>query len=176
MFLSKSGVFSFFRIRSSEQENLSQDPELLGPPSDPQLRHLTTIRVRTQKTSIDSSSLSPVSGVLRVETSEDSNIIITLFDGSLHVIRNVWNEPLYKDDSPNEDENIVRADDNNLLNNLTSSALSNLARSIFWKVEGAAIQDKDVGRISGATSFDEYGAALWLYECVARLTEFLENT
>ena len=90
--------------------------------------------------------------------------------------RNVWNEPLYKDDSPNEDENIVSADDNNLLNNLTSAALSNLARSIFWKVEGAAIQDKDVGRISGATSFDEYGTAIWLYECVARLTEFLENT
>ncbi|PAV19637.1 transcription factor tfiiic complex subunit sfc9 [Pyrrhoderma noxium] len=164
LFLSKSGVFSFFRIQSSEQKNLSQDPELLAPPSDPQLRHLTTIRVRTQKTSIDSSSLSPVSGVFRVETSEDSNIIITLFDGSFHVIRNVWNEPLYRDDSPNKDENIVSADDNNLLNNLTSAALSNLARSIFWKVEGAAIQDKDVGRISGATSFDEYGTALWLYE------------
>lgn len=81
--------------------------------------------------SIGSSAISPVSGVSYV-LHRDA-LILSLFDGSLHVIHNMTVEPTW---SPPLAGDI-----------LTSTELSRTTRTLFAKVTPAGISNLDVNRM-----------------------------
>jgi len=109
-----------------------------------------TINLKTQKRSVGSSRLHPVTG-LQYITGRDA-LIISLFDGSFHAIRNLSTSPTIEDDSENT---------------LTSKLLSSAVRSVFSRVEQEQITFSDVNRTSGMVSYDDAGVLAWVHESVA---------
>lgn len=122
---------------------------------------LGTLRVRVQKASVDSSPLYPVSGLSRIFDPEKDILVVTLFDGSFHVVHNACTSPKFDPISQPQDTMAVEEANNS---SLTSARLSHLARSTFVEAEGGSLEHTDVGRISGAVGFDGFGSTLWLHE------------
>jgi hypothetical protein len=119
---------------------------------------LLTIALQTQKTSDDSSALHPASGI--AYNSQHDALIISLFDGSFHVIQDIYTAPKYVPDGDTD---------------LTSKKLSLMARSIFLKVEGGDLQKTDVNRISGMISLDNGWTFVWIHEYVNFLRMWMKS-
>lgn len=120
------------------------------PGSEPAWNGTRAFPLQTQKMSIGSSAISPVSGVSYV-LHRDA-LILSLFDGSLHVIHNMTVQPTW---SPPLAGDI-----------LTSTELSRTTRTLFAKVTPAGISNLDVNRIGGMMSYDSQSTLIWIYEAL----------
>ncbi|KAG6827225.1 hypothetical protein H0H92_012724 [Tricholoma furcatifolium] len=108
---------------------------------------LHSFRLKTQKLSVGSSSLHPASGIQYV--ARHDILILTLFDGSFHVVYNLLGEPTM---TPPAGDNLA-----------TTEALSRAARSVFVQSE-QEVDFGDMNRITGLTSYDGYSTFIWLQE------------
>ena len=118
-------------------------PSAFTPWSD-----LRAIRLETQKLSVASTAFSRVSGIAYAQRRDA--LVITLADGSFHVIQQLSTNPSL---SPG-----ASAD------NLTSSAVSKAARTVFSKVEEEEVTRSDVNAIHGLTSYDGDAFYTWIHE------------
>lgn len=109
---------------------------------------IRTIRLQTQKLSAGSSALSPVSGV--TYASSQDTLVVSLADGSLHVISNICTNPTLGDD----DSGI----------GLSSSAVSTAARADFVEVEEEHMKKQDVNAMHGMVPHDQGSFYLWIHE------------
>lgn len=117
--------------------------------------------LQTQKNSIGASSLHPVSGICYA-TRQDC-IVVSLFDGSFHVIHAVSTNPSLEPTEPGAP---------------TTSTLSTAARNVFSHVEQEEVRFSDANRTSGMVSFGDSTTFLWLHECVVfsrRRTSLIER-
>lgn len=103
---------------------------------------------QTQKLSVGSSAISPITGVSYV-LHRDA-LILSLFDGSLHVIHNMTMEPTWSPPLAGD--------------TLTSAELSRISRTLFAKVTPAGISYLDVNKIGGMASYDSQSSLIWIYE------------
>lgn len=113
--------------------------------------------LRTQKLSVGSSSLHPTSGIHYIR-SEDV-LVLSLFDGSFHVLHNVSSDPSWTSTIPNY--------------SLTSEKLSAASRSVFSEVEQGEISYSDVNRICGMIPYDSSATILWVHEYAMSIITFL---
>ncbi|KAJ7780218.1 transcription factor IIIC subunit delta N-term-domain-containing protein [Mycena maculata] len=104
------------------------------------------LRLCTQKLSVGSSSLHPVSGLHYVR--QEDALLVSLFDGTVHVIHSLIEEPTLSDVS----------------HDLTSKRLSDILRSNFTRTERQDISKRDVNRVSGLIPYDDFSVALWVQE------------
>lgn len=105
---------------------------------------LRTLTLRTQKIHKSSSALHPVTG-LSYAARKDV-LIVTLADGSFHVVRDVSSNPSWSEDV------------------VTSQQLSKVARSVFIETQDGDVDLVDMNRITGATSFDDAFSLVWAQE------------
>ncbi|KAF9042996.1 putative zinc-finger of transcription factor IIIC complex-domain-containing protein [Panaeolus papilionaceus] len=110
---------------------------------------LRSLRIQSQRISADSSPMHPVSGINYVPKRD--LLIVTLFDGSFHVIRDFSTSPVWAG-HPKPDEP------------LTSAALSGVSRAIFKKVEKGNVDRGDMIQMNGTTSYDDNSTLVWVYE------------
>ena len=89
-------------------------------------------------------------------------LLITLFDGSFHVICDLCRDPRWA--STSEIQNEVSAVD---YGPLTSENLSKMSRSIFVKAEKENVDRRDMVRINGVTPYDDSSCFSWVYEWVS---------
>ncbi|KAF4568389.1 hypothetical protein EYR36_010400 [Pleurotus pulmonarius] len=108
---------------------------------------LRSLKLTTQRTSVGSSALYPPSGVQYLR--QWDVLLISLFDGSIHVIHNITRGPTW--DPPSNDNT-----------NLTTEHISKLVRSIFEAHEPNSTFE-DVGRIGGMSCYDS-SAVVWVHE------------
>jgi hypothetical protein len=109
-----------------------------------------SLRLDTQKLSVGSSSLQPVSG-LHYAQQEDA-LFVSLFDGSVHVINSLSEEPKLSNASQT-------------LGDQTSEGLSDILRSTFVRSEKAKISKRDMNRVTGMIPCDDhYSVAVWVQE------------
>ncbi|KAF8192909.1 hypothetical protein BJ912DRAFT_961343 [Pholiota molesta] len=104
-----------------------------------------TLRVQLQKTSTDPRLSTP---------QKEDRLIITLFDGSFHVIRHVSMDPSWAS------RTVVDADNGHV----SSEALSGLSRATFEKAEKGEVDRNDMVRIDGTIPYDDGSTFLWVYE------------
>lgn len=102
--------------------------------------------LRTQKVSASTSPFYPITGIEYVEGRD--LLLLSLFDGTFHVIHHVSLEPTM---TPDETE-------------FTSEHMSSLARATFTRTEGGAVTKADMNRISGIVSYDGLSAVGWVHE------------
>jgi general transcription factor 3C polypeptide 4 len=95
--------------------------------------------------------MSPVSGITYIK--QENAAIVVLFDGSFHVIYNLFTDPSWTPPS--------------LHGQFTSGKLSAVSRSVFSRAEQGIIQKADVNRITGMTLYDSFGTIAWLHEYVS---------
>ncbi|KAF9479133.1 hypothetical protein BDN70DRAFT_709576 [Pholiota conissans] len=122
---------------------------------DPEATYWTghrTLRIQLQKISTDSSPFHPVSG-LTYRQSED-RLVVTLFDGSFHVVRNLSMDPSWASKAAVDVES----------EHVTSETLSALSRATFEKAEKGEVDRGDMLRIDGAIPYDDVSVFLWVYE------------
>ncbi|KAJ6580956.1 putative zinc-finger of transcription factor IIIC complex-domain-containing protein [Mycena capillaripes] len=108
-----------------------------------------SLRLCTQKLSVGSSAFHPVSG-LHYAQHEDA-LLVSLFDGSIHVISSLTEEPKLSNVSQS-------------LGDQTSEGLSGILRSVFVHSEKAKVSKRDVNRVSGMIPYDDYSVAVWVQE------------
>ncbi|KAF8154505.1 transcription factor IIIC subunit delta N-term-domain-containing protein [Crassisporium funariophilum] len=117
-----------------------------------------SLRLKTQKISTDSSAFHCVSGLSYVP--KHDALVVTLFDGSFHVICALSRDPVWASSAGDDKENV-----------LTSEHLSGVSRSMFVKAEKGNVDRGDMGRINGAVSYDDSACFAWVYES-ARPSDF----
>src|ERR1700722_6801651 len=105
--------------------------------------------LQTQKLSVGSSALHPVSGMHYIR-SQDA-LLLCLCDGSLHVIHDISREPTWSSATASP---------------VTTESLSLMARTVFVRAEPEEMQYADANRISGMLSYDGSATVLWLHEFV----------
>ncbi|KAJ6485623.1 transcription factor IIIC subunit delta N-term-domain-containing protein [Mycena sanguinolenta] len=109
-----------------------------------------SLRLLTQKLSVGSSSFQPVSGLHYAQ--REDRLFVSLFDGSIHVINSLRDEPTLSSGSHDFGEQ-------------TSAGLSGLLRSAFVLSEKAKVSKRDVNRVSGMIPYDDdCSVALWVQE------------
>jgi general transcription factor 3C polypeptide 4 len=117
------------------------------------------LRLQTQRLDVGSSCLHPASGVHYVRRSDV--LVVCLFDGSFHVIRDFSREPAWSSSTSTAPTGDVK----DAL--LTTEALSGVSRSLFVQAERRGeLPSTEVNRISGMMGFDGAGTVLWLHEFV----------
>lgn len=77
-------------------------------------------------------------------------LVITLADGSFHVIQKLSTDPCLAPEASKND--------------LSSAAIAKLARSVFSKVEEEDITRADVNTIHGIASYDGDAFYTWIHE------------
>ncbi|KAF8876936.1 transcription factor IIIC subunit delta N-term-domain-containing protein [Infundibulicybe gibba] len=103
--------------------------------------------LKNQRVSIGSSSLHLVTGMVYLDGNDI--LVITLLDGSFHVIHSITTEPCW---GPIPDDPF------------DSGNLSNHARSLFRHVEDRAVEHEDVNKITGVVSYDSLSTFVWAQE------------
>ncbi len=93
----------------------------------------------------------PPSGL--IYSPERDAVVLSLFDGSFHVIYHVSFSPTVT--PPTE---VTEQD------KLTSSNLSSMSRKVFVQVEGGAVPHVEMNRISGMVSFAGFPIVCWTHE------------
>ncbi|KAF9527262.1 transcription factor IIIC subunit delta N-term-domain-containing protein [Crepidotus variabilis] len=131
-------------------------------PSDTYWTGHLTIRLRTQKVCRDSSSLHPVSGISYL--SKIDTLIVTLYDGSFHVVKNLSLAPIYAVTTPTSNGEVTRLDTESNAMHPTSHLLSKVGRTVFERVDGGDVDYMDSARIYGSTSYGDNSTFLWAYE------------
>ena len=109
-----------------------------------------TILLQNQKISVGSSALLSVSGAF-YERKHDS-LVISLYDGSFHVIAGLSSDPSY-------------VTTNSLLG-ISTESISRTARTLFTRAEARQTQKADMNCMSGMMSYDESSTVVWAHECV----------
>ena len=112
--------------------------------------------IKSQKISIDSSTFHHVTGILYLENQDA--LVITLFDGSFHVIRDLSRDPQWTSIS-----DIQSHDDEVDYGTLTSENLSKVSRTLFVKAEKGNVDRRDMVRINGVAPYDDVSCFLWMY-------------
>lgn len=107
-----------------------------------------TLVLKTQKLSVGSSALHQVSGMHYVRRRDA--LVISLFDGSFHVVHNASSTPCLSSSDPD--------------NILTTEKLSKMSRQVFNQAEHSNVDFFDVNRISGMMSYDTSSTLLWVHE------------
>ena len=92
----------------------------------------------------------PPSGL--VYSPERDAIVLSLFDGSFHVIYSVSSSPT-----------VMQPTEATEQDNLTSRNLSSMSRHVFVQVEGA-VPHVEMNRISGMVSFAGFPVVCWTHE------------
>jgi len=115
-----------------------------------------SLPLESQKLSVGSSPLQPVSG-LHYVPHEDA-LIISLFDGSLHLLHNLSSEPSW---APSGEI-------------FTSQNLSKTTRAAVIRTEPGKIKSIDVNRISGLVPYG-HATVLWAHEYALCLTTTVSN-
>lgn len=87
-------------------------------------------------------------------------LIITLFDGSFHVICDLSRDPRWVSTSDDIQNQVLG------YGPLTSENLSKMSRSMFVKAEKGDVDRRDMVRINGVVSYDDTSCFSWVYECV----------
>ena len=105
------------------------------------------IKLQNQRTSRNSSELHPCCGI--EHNRENESVIVTIADGSLHVIGGLAAVPKYVDSAES---------------GFSTRGLSTFARDLFLKNEGRGITDAVTGKISGMTSISNGSILLWIFE------------
>jgi general transcription factor 3C protein 4 len=75
-------------------------------------------------------------------------IIISLFDGTLHVVHDVSTDPSWSSED----------------SSMTGAHISVVASSVFSEVDRAAIQRSALIRITGLAPYDDNGILMWVHE------------
>ncbi|KAI0693750.1 transcription factor IIIC subunit delta N-term-domain-containing protein [Cytidiella melzeri] len=119
---------------------------------------LKTVALQVQKLSVGSTALAPVSGIAHIPRRD--TVVVTLSDGSFHVVKNVSSEPLLVSDNSEGDENKI-----------SSKSLSTVARQHFVRIEGEETRKLDVNSTHGMASADNGSTFLWVHEAL-RPTDF----
>ncbi|KAG7450657.1 uncharacterized protein BT62DRAFT_984993 [Guyanagaster necrorhizus] len=112
---------------------------------------IRTLTLKYYRLSVGSSPFLPVSGIQYV--SGHDAVALTLFDGSIHIIHDVTNNPSWDGSS------------------LTTQALSDAVRAIFVRSESETIQNMDDNHISGMVPYDSMGSLIWIHEA-SRTADF----
>ncbi|KAJ3555131.1 hypothetical protein NM688_g2748 [Phlebia brevispora] len=116
---------------------------------------LRTLILKTQKLSVGSSALSPVSGVTYIPSQD--TLVISLADGSFHVVAHLSTNPSLALEPVDS--------------GLSSGMISATARGTFIKVEEERMKRLDVNAIHGMASYDQASFFLWIHEAL-RPTDF----
>ena len=118
-----------------------------------------SLLIKSQKISVDSSAFHQITGISYLQNQDA--LLITLFDGSFHVICDLSRDPRWASTS------VVQNDNSEIdYQSLTSENLSKMSRSIFVKVEKGNVDRRDMVKINGVTSYDDASCFSWVYECV----------
>ena len=121
-----------------------------------------TLPIQTQRLSVGSSCLYPISGLSHVKYQDA--LVVSLFDGSFHVIQNLSHEPMWSS-SMADGRDGADVEDSNAT--FTSEGLSAASRTAFTLAERRDIRFTDVNRISGMLAHDDAsGVMMWLHEYV----------
>jgi general transcription factor 3C polypeptide 4 len=88
-----------------------------------------------------------------VYSSDHDALILSLIDGSFHVIYDISSGP-----------SATPRLDSNKKPSLSSSDLSSLSRKVFIQVEGSAISHAEMNRIYGMVSFGGFPMISWAHE------------
>ena len=98
-------------------------------------------------------------------------LLITLFDGSFHVICDLFLDPRWA--STSDIQNSTVAVD---YGPLTSENLSKMSRSIFVKAEKGTVDRRDMVKINGVAPYDNASCFSWVYECVSSFNCYTQRT
>ena len=109
---------------------------------------------------MDSSAFHQVTGISYLQNQDA--LLITLFDGSFHVICDLCRDPRWASTSLIQNYNSEIDHES-----LTSEILSKMSRSIFVKAEKGNVDRRDMVKINGVTSYDDASCFSWVYECVS---------
>jgi hypothetical protein len=112
---------------------------------------LRSFSLQRQGISSGSSILYPPSGL--VYSPEDDSLVVSLTDGSFHVIYDISSAPTA---TPPVDPTKQRG--------LSSSNLSSMSRRVFVRAEGGAIPHTEMNRINGMVSFGGFPVVSWAHE------------
>ncbi|PPQ88838.1 hypothetical protein CVT25_010267, partial [Psilocybe cyanescens] len=117
------------------------------------------LRLQTQRISVDASALHPVTGISYLRRQD--RLVVTLFDGSFHVIRSFSADPMWA----------ARSMVDSGEEHLTSEVLSGVSRATFVRSEKGGVDKQDMVKVNGAVSYDGAACFLWVYES-ARPSDF----
>jgi hypothetical protein len=95
--------------------------------------------------------LYPPSGL--VYSPEHDTLVISLIDGSFHVIHDIASAPTTKLPAGSTKQP-----------SLSSSDLSLISRGVFMQVEGSAISNAEMNRINGMVPFGGFPILSWAHE------------
>ncbi|KAF9067933.1 putative zinc-finger of transcription factor IIIC complex-domain-containing protein [Rhodocollybia butyracea] len=124
-----------------------------NPSTPPSWSGLRSVQLKTQKQSVGSSFLQPVSG-LQYLRHRDA-LLVCLVDGSFHVVYGIAGSGPVLDVSPIQGNETV----------LDSGSLSTTVRGVFMRVEREGVTFADVMRTSGMVCYDNYlGSVMWIHE------------
>jgi len=101
-----------------------------------------------QELSVGSSALCPVSGAVYVPRKDA--LVVSLTDGSFHVIHSISTEPSITALCPDD--------------GLATEEMSRTVRRCFLEVEPEGTSPKDVNRVYGMTSYDDCTTYVWIHE------------
>jgi len=119
---------------------------------------LRPFSLHRQDISSGSSILYPPSGL--VYSPEDDSLVLSLTDGSFHVIYDISSAPTA---TPPVDPTKQPG--------LSSSDLSSMSRRVFIRAEGGAIHHTEMNRINGMVSFGGFPVVSWAHER-SKLSDF----
>ncbi|KAJ3739057.1 putative zinc-finger of transcription factor IIIC complex-domain-containing protein [Lentinula detonsa] len=135
---------------------------------------LYSLQLKTQKRSIGSSFLQPVSGMQYVH--DRDALVLSLVDGSFHVVHGIagiaHSEPTLDYSWPNttisvmDTTNSTNMISGDRLQSLRSDSLSTTVRGVFERVERmSGVTFADMMRTSGMICYDDgLGSLMWLHE------------
>ncbi|KAH9172208.1 transcription factor IIIC subunit delta N-term-domain-containing protein [Lactarius sanguifluus] len=112
---------------------------------------LRSFQLRRQAISSGSSTVYPPSGL--IYSPERDAVVLSLFDGSFHIIYNVSSSP-----------DVMPPIEATEQDKLASSYLSSMSRKVFVQVEGGAVLHVEMNRISGMVSFAGFPIVCWAHE------------
>jgi general transcription factor 3C protein 4 len=84
---------------------------------------------------------------------EHDTLVISLTDGSFHVIYDISSNPTAESQL-----------DSTKARSFSSSVLSSISRRVFIQVEGGAIPHAEMNRINGMVSFGGFPIVSWAHE------------
>ncbi|KIK63290.1 hypothetical protein GYMLUDRAFT_196921 [Collybiopsis luxurians FD-317 M1] len=121
---------------------------------------LHTLQLRTQKRSIGSSFLQPLSGIQYIR--QRDTLLVCLVDGSFHVVHGLAGSGPSLDSLPDTDASMS---EQGAEMKLSSENLSTVARNVFLRVERGGVTFADVMRTSGMICYDDsLGSLIWIHE------------
>jgi general transcription factor 3C polypeptide 4 len=112
---------------------------------------LRSLYLERQGISNGSSMLYPPSGL--VYSPEHDAIVLSLFDGTFHVLYNISSSPTVRASIGSTNQS-----------GLSSSDLSLVSRRIFEQIEAGAILQEEMNRINGMASFGGFPILCWAHE------------